>query len=39
MTPAEQHQVEIQKNLRSWEAKPLLQQIYASFYRRIIELD
>ncbi len=38
MTPAEQHQVEIQKNLRSWQSKPLLQQIYASFYRRIIAL-
>jgi SAM-dependent methyltransferase len=38
MTPAEQHQVEIQKNLRSWEAKPLLQQVYASFYRRILAL-
>jgi SAM-dependent methyltransferase len=38
MTPAEQHQVEIQKNLRAWEAKPLLQKIYASFYRRILAL-
>jgi SAM-dependent methyltransferase len=38
MTPPEQHQVEIQKNLRSWEAKPLLQQVYASFYRHILAL-
>ena len=38
MTPPEQHQVEIQKNLRSWQAKPLLQKIYASFYQRIIAL-
>ncbi len=38
MTPAEQHQFEIQKNLRSWESKPLLQQIYGSFYRRIMAL-
>ena len=29
MTPLDQHQLEIQKNLRAWEAKPLLQQIYA----------
>ncbi len=38
MTPADQHQLEIQKNLRFWESKPLLQNIYASFYRRIIAL-
>ena len=38
MTPLEQHQLEIQKNLRSWESKPLLREIYASFYRRIIAL-
>jgi SAM-dependent methyltransferase len=36
MTPLAQHQLEIQKNLRAWNAKPLLQQIYASFYQRII---
>jgi SAM-dependent methyltransferase len=38
MTPAEQHQVEIQKNRRYWEEKPLLQEIYRGFYRRIIGL-
>jgi SAM-dependent methyltransferase len=38
MTQSDQHQLEIQKNLRSWESKPLLQEIYASFYRRIIAL-
>lgn len=38
MTPSEQHQVEIQENLRRWEAKPLLRQIYAGFYRRITAL-
>jgi SAM-dependent methyltransferase len=38
MTPLEQHQAEIQKNLRSWENKPLLQKIYARFYQRIISL-
>lgn len=38
MTPQEQHQVEIQQNLRSWQNKPLLQKIYAGFYRRIIAL-
>jgi SAM-dependent methyltransferase len=38
MTPSEQHQVEIQKNLRYWEGKPLLREIYAGFYRRIVAL-
>ena len=38
MTPQDQHQLEIQKNLRSWQAKPLLQKIYASFYQRIVAL-
>jgi SAM-dependent methyltransferase len=36
--PLEQHQAEIQQNLRSWEAKPLLQKIYAGFYDRIVTL-
>ena len=36
--PLEQHQAEIQQNLRSWEAKPLLQKIYAGFYDRIVKL-
>ena len=36
MTPLEQHQAEIQENLRFWRDKPLLQEIYAGFYRRII---
>ena len=36
--PLEQHQTEIQQNLRSWEAKPLLQKIYAGFYDRIVAL-
>jgi len=38
MTPLEQHQLEIQKNLAAWNAKPLLRAIYASFYQRIIAL-
>ena len=38
MTPQDQHQLEIQKNLRAWQAKPLLQKIYASFYREILGL-
>src|SRR6476619_2346643 len=33
----EQHQVEIQRNLQSWTAKPLLQEIYAGFYQRIAQ--
>ena len=36
--PLEQHQTEIQQNLRRWEAKPLLRQIYAGFYERIVAL-
>jgi SAM-dependent methyltransferase len=36
--PLEQHQAEIQQNLRSWEARPLLQKIYAGFYNRIVAL-
>jgi SAM-dependent methyltransferase len=32
----EQHQVEIQQNLKFWQGKPLLQQVYAAFYRRIV---
>jgi SAM-dependent methyltransferase len=36
--PLVQHQAEIERNLRAWEAKPLLQEIYAGFYRRILTL-
>ena len=36
MTPLEQHQAEIQENLRHWRDKPLLQEIYGGFYRRIL---
>src|SRR5258708_13568200 len=38
MTPLVQHQLEIQKNLRAWESKPLLRQIYAEFSQRILKL-
>ena len=34
--PVTQHQTEIEQNLRAWKAKPLLQEIYAGFYRRIL---
>ena len=34
----EQHQAEIEQNLRYWQRKPLLQRIYAGFYSRIIQL-
>jgi SAM-dependent methyltransferase len=34
----EQHQAEIEKNLRFWNNKPLLQQIYAGFYQSIVNL-
>jgi SAM-dependent methyltransferase len=33
-----QHQVEIQRNLEAWERKPLLRQLYAGFYDRIVAL-
>jgi SAM-dependent methyltransferase len=36
--PLEQHQAEIEQNLRRWNSKPLLQKIYAGFYDRIIAL-
>lgn len=36
MTPLDQHQAEIQRNLRAWQGKPLLRQIYAGFYERIL---
>ena len=36
--PLAQHQAEIERNLRAWEAKPLLKEIYVGFYRRILAL-
>jgi SAM-dependent methyltransferase len=36
--PLTQHQAEIQRNLRVWEKKPLLHEIYAGFYRQIMAL-
>jgi SAM-dependent methyltransferase len=36
--PLAQHQAEIERNLRAWNAKPLLKEIYAGFYRRILRL-
>jgi len=38
MKALEQHQTEIQQNLRSWETKPLLHNIYVGFYDRIVAL-
>ena len=38
MLPLDQHQIEIQQNLKRWNAKPLLREIYAGFYRRILAL-
>jgi hypothetical protein len=37
-TPLLQHQVEIRRNLETWQNKPLLRQIYAGFYESIIAL-
>jgi SAM-dependent methyltransferase len=37
-TALTQHQVEIERNLRAWQNKPLLREIYAGFYRRILTL-
>ena len=34
-TPLEQHNVEIHENRASWNAKPLLREVYAQFYRMI----
>ena len=40
MKGLEQHDREIQANLDSWNAKPLLRDIYAGFYERIrVEID
>jgi len=36
--PLDQHQTEIERNRRAWEKKPLLREIYASFYQRILGL-
>ena len=36
--PLTQHQAEIERNLRAWNAKPLLKEIYAGFYQRILAL-
>jgi SAM-dependent methyltransferase len=36
--PLGQHQTEIERNLGAWNNKPLLRDIYASFYARIMEL-
>ena len=36
--PFAQHQAEIERNLRAWNGKPLLRNIYAGFYRRILTL-
>lgn len=36
--PLGQHQTEIERNRHAWDSKPLLREVYASFYRRIIGL-
>ena len=36
--PLGQHQAEIERNLAAWQGKPLLRDIYASFYARIVGL-
>jgi SAM-dependent methyltransferase len=36
--PLSQHQREIQRNLKTWNRKPLLQEIYRGFYERILRL-
>jgi SAM-dependent methyltransferase len=37
-TALTQHQIEIQRNLRAWNSKPLLRSIYTGFYDQIIQL-
>ena len=34
--PLDQHQTEIRANLVRWQSKPLLRQLYADFYQRIV---
>ena len=36
--PLTQHQCEIRRNLDAWQNKPLLRQLYAGFYKRIVAL-
>lgn len=36
--PLTQHQREIQRNLKTWNRKPLLQEIYRGFYEHILRL-
>ena len=38
MRPLEQHQVEIQRNLRTWHRKPLLRQVYSDLYAHVVRL-
>ena len=35
MSPLIQHQIEIERNRKAWESKPLLRRIYAQFYESI----
>lgn len=34
-TSAEQHNIEIQSNIKAWDRKPILREIYQDFYRQI----
>jgi len=36
--PLSQHQIELWRNRRAWETKPLLREVYAGFYARIVAL-
>jgi SAM-dependent methyltransferase len=36
--PLEQHQVEIERNLRAWQNKSLLRAVYRRFYERVVAL-
>jgi hypothetical protein len=38
MSPLGQHQIEIQRNRKAWESKPLLRDIYGHFYESIKQL-
>lgn len=38
VTALTQHQIEIERNLRAWQRKPLLREIYAGFYDRVVHL-
>src|SRR5688572_10398282 len=33
--PVEQHNIEIQRNMKAWDRKPMLRRVYRDFYRQV----